>query len=115
MSRVLSAFSNYEAVILLNRYLELSKRGLSRKQISVQVSKELRQMAINSGRNIDKSYRSIAGISGQLISMESAFTGTQKKRITVPYLFTQIVDLYNNNRQQYDELLHDAENMIVGT
>lgn len=115
MSRTLSAFSNHEAVILLNRYLVLSQRGLSRKQIAVRVSKELRQMAINSGRNIDKFYRSIAGISGQLVSMESAFTGTQKKRVAVPYLFTQIVDLYNNNRQQYDELLHDAENMIVGT
>lgn len=115
MGRPASAFSNHEAVILLNRYLVLSKRGMSRKQIAVQVSNELRQMAMHCGRNMDGSYRSIAGIMGRLVSMECAFTNIQKKRVVVPCLFTQIVDLYNNDRQKYDELLHEAEDMIEGT
>lgn len=115
MSRSLAPFSNHEAVILLNRYLALSQRGLSKKQIAVQVSKELRQMAVHRGKNIDESYRSIAGIMGQLISMECAFTNIQKKSVTVPYLFTQVVGLYTNDRDQYDKLLHEAEGMITVT
>ena len=63
----------YEAVILLDGYLEVKNKNMSRSKIIENVSKDLRKMAINQGIEIDDIYRNRNGISYQIQSMDSAF------------------------------------------
>ena len=61
----------YEAVILLDGYLEYLSKRQSKSSIIKRVSMDLRQMAINKGIKIDEVYRNENGISYQLQSMVS--------------------------------------------
>ena len=65
----------HEAVILLEGYLDIQQRGLSRSQVIHRVSKNLRQMALNAFQEIDSIFRNENGISFQMGRMESAFAG----------------------------------------
>ena len=101
----------YEAVILLDGFLEAQRKDRPRSHIIKDVSAALRQMAVNQGLVIDDVFRNENGISYQLQSMESAFRG---KKIYVPAtkLFTEVVSIYNENRSRFDSLLEEARGMI---
>ena len=101
----------YEAVVLLDAFLEVQRKERPRAHIIKDVSAALRQMALNQGLVIDDIYRNENGISYQLQSMESAFRG---KKIYVPAtkLFTEVVSIYNQNRSRFDSLLEEARGMI---
>ena len=71
-------FSQHEAVLLLDAYLETLGSNQSRQQIVQRVSDDLRTMATNQGIEIDDIYRNTNGISFQMASMESAYKGPQK-------------------------------------
>lgn len=101
----------YEAVVLLDGFLEAQRKDRLRSHIIKDVSAALRQMAVNQGLIIDDVYRNENGISYQLQSMESAIRG---KKIYVPAtkLFTEVVSIYNENRSRFDSLLEEARGMI---
>lgn len=102
----------YEAAILLDGYLEANEKHLPKLHIVKRVSDELRQMAVNNGMVIDDVFRNENGISYQIQSMDSAYAG---HKIYVPEtkLFSEIVEIYRNNRKQYETILREARNMIV--
>ena len=101
----------YEAVVLLDAFLEVQRKERPRSHIIKDVSAALRQMAVNQGLVIDDVFRNENGISYQLQSMESAFRG---KKIYVPAtkLFTEVVSIYNENQSRFDSLLEEARGMI---
>lgn len=101
----------YEAVILLDGYLELLRKEQPRLRIIKRISHELRQMAMNQGKRIDDVYRNENGISYQLQSMESAYQG-HKVYVRATNLFVDTVSIYNNDRNKYNELLETAKKMI---
>lgn len=103
-------WDKYEAAILLDFYLKYLKGTISKKDAIQTVSKKLRIMAKNNNATIDDTYRNISGITFQLLSMESAYNGFT---ITKPAskLFTEIVALYKNDRNQFDNLLMEAMSM----
>lgn len=101
----------YEAAILLNGYLETIEKHLPKLRVVKRISDELRQMAVNNGMIIDDVFRNENGISYQIKSMESAYIG-RKVYISATKLFSEIVEIYHNNRQQYDTILKKARNMI---
>ena len=91
-------FSKYEAVLLLDAYLDFITTGQPRSQAVKRVSNDLRQMAVNNGMLIDDTYRNANGISFQMASMESAYVGrTILKPATK--LFTETVAMLRNNRE----------------
>ena len=68
-------FTEHEAVLLLDAFLCFELGESSRKDAVIKCSKELRQMAKNSGMAIDDAYRNVNGITFQMASMESAYRG----------------------------------------
>jgi len=62
----------YEAVILLDGYLEAQHGSQPKSHIVKRISVDLRRMALNRGIQIDDVYRNENGISYQIQSMETA-------------------------------------------
>lgn len=104
----------HEAVILLEGYLDIQQRGLSRSQVIHRVSKNLRQMALNAFQEIDSIFRNENGISFQMSSMQSAFTGQTVNKVVASRLFLDIVAIYREMPDQYQALLKEAKDMIQG-
>lgn len=102
----------YEAVILLDGYLEVKNKNISRSKIIENVSKDLRQMAINQGIEIDDIYRNRNGISYQIQSMDSAFQG-HKIYVPATRLFNETVRMYREEQVKYEETLRKARYMIT--
>lgn len=103
-------WSTKEAVVLLDGLLKLINNEMPRAEVIKQVSLDLRKMAILEGQIIDDIYRNENGIAFQLASMESAYYGrTIMKPATK--LFTQVVDLYRNDRYEFEKLLKGALEM----
>lgn len=102
----------YEAAILLDGYLESNEKHLPKMRIVKRISDELRQMAVNSGMVIDDVFRDENGISYQIQSMDSAYTG-RKVYVPATKLFSEIVEMYHNNVKQYEMILREARSMIA--
>lgn len=77
------------------------------------VSQKLRKMAVNQGMKLDDVYRDEAGIHFQMYAMESAYQGfTGTKRASK--LFIETVRLYREERERFDQLLKETEDLVVG-
>ena len=102
----------YEAVILLDGYLEVLQANQPKAQIVRRVSADLRRMATNRGIKIDDIYRNKNGISYQIQSMDSAYKG---KKVYVPAtrLFEKAVEMYRTGTERYLEILEEAKNMVA--
>ncbi len=102
----------YEAVILLDGYLEVLQANQPKARIVKRISADLRRMAVNRGVEIDDIYRNENGISYQIQSMDSAYKG---KKVYVPAtkLFEQAVKLYRTDTERYYEILTEAKNMVA--
>lgn len=103
-------FTKHEAALLLDIYLRGEHHGTPRYVSAKICSSVLRQIAIDQGQKIDSSYRNVTGITHQIERMESAYEG---KAITKPAtkLFLETVEMYRNNRKDYDKLLEEAKRM----
>ncbi|MGN0182107.1 MAG: hypothetical protein ACI4DP_06815 [Candidatus Ornithomonoglobus sp.] len=102
----------YEAVILLDGYLETLRTNQSKSQIVKRVSSDLRRMALNRGVEIDDRYRNENGISYQIYSMDSAYRG-EKVYVPATGLFAETVELYRTDKERYFDILEEAKNMIA--
>ncbi len=105
-------WNQYEAIILLEAYIQVYEGKIDRKKAISDVSSMLRRRAQIEGYEIDAIFRNVAGITFQMYSMESAFHGyTLRKPATK--LFTEVVRLRENNREQYENILKMAKKMIA--
>lgn len=106
-------WSQQEAAILLNGYMESLRGELPRSHIIMQVSADLRKMVVNNGFEMDDIFRNVSGITFQMMSMESAYCG---RTITKPatQLFKDTVKLYNESNEEYERLLKEARTVIDG-
>lgn len=111
MSKRQPSWNKYEAAILLDGYLDVFERKDSRLQAVSRVSRDLRQMAVNQGIQVDEVYRNEKGIYSQMMRMESAYQG-HTVNLCATELFTQVAELYWKHRPDYDALLNDAKAMI---
>ena len=97
----------YEAVVLLDAYLETQKKERPKSHVIKDVSVALRQMATNQGLVIDEVFRNENGISYQLQSMESAYKGV-KVYVPATRLFNEVVSIYNEDRDRFESLLFET-------
>lgn len=104
------AFTRHEAVLLLDTYLKVLNGELTRVDSVKECSRTLRLMAINSGIEIDDTYRNVDGISLQMASMESAYQGRTIMK-SASRLFTETANLFNNNNKEYQKLLEEAKDL----
>ena len=102
----------YEAVILLDGYLEWLNTNQPKTKIIKRISADLRRMATNRGTEIDDIYRNENGISYQIQSIDSAYKG---KKVYVPAtrLFEETVELYRTDAERYSEILEEAKSMVA--
>lgn len=102
----------YEAVILLDGYLEWLNTNQPKTKIIKRISADLRRMATNRGTEIDDIYRNENGISYQIQSIDSAYKG---KKVYVPAtrLFEETVELYRTDGERYIEILEEAKSMVA--
>lgn len=105
-------WSKYEAAILLEGYLESLEGKITRKDAVRRVSKDLRQMAVNQGFAIDDIFRNESGIYFQIGSMESAYQGHTIYQ-SASKLFSEVAELYKNNKPDFDVLLKEAQAMAM--
>lgn len=105
------SWDKYEAAILLEGLLASMKGELTRSAAIKVVSRDLREMALHRGVEIDEVYRNANGISFQMKSMESAYLGyTVFKPATK--LFAAVAGLYHGSYDEYQKLLKEARAMI---
>ena len=102
----------YEAVILLDGYLEWLNTNQPKTKIIKRISADLRRMATHRGTEIDDIYRNENGISYQIQSIDSAYKG---KKVYVPAtrLFEKTVELYRTDAERYSEILEEAKSMVT--
>lgn len=103
-------FNGHEAVLLLDAYLSTLDGKITQTEAVKRCSRDLRQMAINKGYEIDATYRSERGIMGRIFKMQSAYRGENVPKM--PKIFKETVNLYRNNRQVYDKILKEAKAML---
>lgn len=100
-------FDEYEAAILLDGYLKVADGRCSRNDAVADVSKSLRNIAAHRGLEIDKSYRSEAGIRSQMDRMQAALEGDYSGP-HIPKLFCETVERYLEANDSYKETLNRA-------
>lgn len=106
-------WDQYEAVVLLEGFLDILSNNFSRNEVIDRVSHDLRTMAINQGYEIDDIFRNKNGITFQMKSMESAYLGYTVMK-PASRLFTETVALYRNSPSEYEKMRKEAREMIDG-
>ena len=110
-------FTQHEAVLLLDAYLQVRNGEISRVDAIQKVSNDLRTMARNNGEEIDESYRNLPGISAQMTRMEAGFYDVNSFAQMIVYkptqLFSSIIALYRDGKASYDKLLAEARAMML--
>lgn len=100
-----------EALILLDALLRVLNEGYPRNQAIEEVSTTLRRRAIAKGIEIDDIFRNTNGIDMQFNSMMYVLTDSEKGLKCSSKVFRQAVDLYKNNRTEYENLLKEAKSL----
>ena len=98
-------FDLQEAVILLDVYLSYYKTGVSITESAEVASQRLRALTLKHGIVIDDSFRSATGIQGRLRSIGNIFEGKESPSAPGTQIFREAVDLFNNDKARYKELL----------
>lgn len=100
-------WDKYEVALLIDCY-ENIKNGEDQKSALMRLSKDLRNMAIFAGKNIDETYRNYNGMVWQYAYIKLAFNkGSYGTRRPTP-LFVKMVELYDSDRCEFDKILEEA-------
>ena len=102
-------FDLQEAVILLDVYLLEKSSNLTRTEAAAIASKRLRRFAERRGMIISDSFRSPMGLQNRIRSIAGIFEGIESVSAPGTEVFNLAVELYKNNNQVYQQILHDAE------
>ena len=101
-------WDKYETALLIDMYIQVRDNKIKRNDAVKELSNILRSYAYNKGQDIDAVYRNENGISMRMYEMKSLFgDGNGLKKTS--RLFSDMVDLYRNNRKEYDNILHIAK------
>ena len=107
-------WDKYEAAIILEQYLKVQKKDISRKKAAEHVSCVLRKMATNKGLIIDEKYRNYNGIMMQFMNLEFIMSNGSKGLSSASKIFKYIVGLYTNNIDEYNNVLDIAYSYVEG-
>lgn len=89
----------------MHSYLSCYKTGVSIAEAAEVASQRLRALAFKRGMVIDDSFRSATGIQGRLRSIGNVFEGKESPSASETQVFKETVDLFNNSKVRYEELL----------
>lgn len=104
-------WSKYEVALLIDAYIRFGKKEENLEPTLAKLSKQLRQMAINAGEQIDEVYRNLNGMHWQYGFIKLTFENNEFPTRRPPQLFIDMVNLYKSNRQAFEKILNDAKRM----
>lgn len=101
----------YEAVLLIEAYLKVVEKKMTRKEAVKKVSIQLRNRAKNEGLVIDDTFRNENGINMRFGELEYLFSGGDTGLKNTSALFRDMVKLYHKDNSRYCMLLEEATSM----
>ena len=107
-------WDQYEAALLLDYCVGVEEKKISKVDAVEAVSELLRARARAKGIQIDDTFRNINGITMQLASMRNCCLG-REKGLTISKLFKEVVCMYKNDRERFDEILQEETETMNST
>ncbi len=104
-------WDKYETSILIEACQKYNNKKITRKAAVEQISKTLRQIAINKGIKIDNVYRNENGINARF-SIINSLLNKKEVTLTVSKLFKDMVELYYTNQTEFKKILMEAKTMV---
>lgn len=100
-------WDKYEVALLIEAFLAI-ENGADRLAVLQGLSSNLRKMAENEGFDIDDKFRNLNGVQWQLGYIKLIFNEIELKNRKAPKLFIDGVQLYKEQRKEYDDILQEA-------
>lgn len=107
-------WDQFEVALLVDAYIRITEKGENKKTTLEQLSKQLRDKACNEGLEIDDTFRNLNGMMWQIGFIECAFKKTGYGKHMPSKLFQHVVDLYQENREEYNRILTRAIKKTYG-
>lgn len=104
-----------EAAILINACIQFNQGKVTKRQVVMDVSKILRERAVNRGIEIDDVFRNRNGINMQFMLMNELLTDEKSGLRGASKLFVKIVEMYKNDRISFDFILKEAKTVTAET
>lgn len=105
-------WDKYETALLIDTFWKIEHNPSQKKELIKELSKRLRKKAINSGIEIDEVFRNENGIAMQLSPISHAFF-PDRPTLSSSALFEEMVLLYKENRLEFDQILEEANRMVM--
>lgn len=105
-------WDKHEVALLIEVYQNIKHGKEDKDSALVALSQNLRKMAQNDGFAVDEAFRNLNGVQWQLGYIERAFLGKDDENRTPPRVFVEMVDIYNQNQQEFQTILAEAHQKI---
>ncbi len=107
------AWSKQETALLIDAYVRIGTNEDFR-PTAEKLSKTLRDFAIKSGKTIDETYRNVNGMIMQMGTVQYCFTDGAKGLSNASAQIHEMVDMYKNRPEEFQQILQDAQQLIQG-
>lgn len=101
-------WNKFEAALLVDAYVRVSTGEVVRNDAVSQLSKRLRNRMIINGIDINERYRNENGVNLQMAAVEYIMTDGDKGIASPNKLFSDVVDMYFGQHEEYLQLLDEA-------
>lgn len=108
-------WDKYEVALLISAYVQIKSGREEKIEELKKLSDKLRRKAENEGIVIDETFRNLNGMQWQLGFVDCAFNNKSFGTHSPSKMFRKMVDMYQNERECFDEILQIAEDKVVGT
>ncbi len=106
------AWDKFEVALLVEAYFTIEKDSKKKGEVLQELSNNLRRKAINEGKDIDDTFRNLNGMQWQLRFVKCAFTNSSMGSHRPSKMFCDIVNMYINDRELFNEIVIEAKQKI---
>lgn len=107
-------WDKYEVALLISAYIQIKSGKEEKIAELVKLSNKLRRKAENEGLVIDDTFRNLNGMQWQLGFIDCAFNNKSFGTHAPSKMFRKMVDMYQNERDAFEEILQMAEVKVMG-
>lgn len=107
------AWDKYEVALLIEAYIRIKADKTRKLEILQKLSNKLRTKAVNNGAEVSDTFRNLNGMQWQLGFIDCAFANKSFGTHSPSKMFRKMVDMYQNERSEFDVILQQAEEMVT--
>lgn len=104
-------WDKYETALLIEAFWKIENKEGNRIEILTQLSKSLRQKAINQGQEIDDKFRNYNGMTMQIANLAGSFF-PERSSLHKTMIFEEVANLYKTDREKFNKLLEEAHKLV---